>query len=285
MKLKDKILNGLVIVGGNILLAIGIGLFIIPFNIDNGGLSGISIILKDYFDPALLILILNWILFFVGLIFLKKEFAIKTLISTIVYPLVLNVLYHSFIYESFLNELNDPLLSSIIGGILTGAGLGMVYRVGASTGGLDVISLMLNKYLGIKLSHSTFILDSIIVLVGLFTVSVSSCLYGIVCVIITSYLIEFIIITNNSSYMMHIISDKMEAINSYIINELSRGSTIIEVKGGINFSEKEMIEVIFDEKEYFKIKKNIERIDNQAFISVYKAINVYGNGFERLTKK
>lgn len=282
MKHKQKIINGLIIILGNILLAIGIGLFILPFDIDSGGLSGISVILKDYFDPAILILILNWILFFVGLIVLKKEFALKTLLSTIVYPIVLNLLYHSTIYNLFVEELKDPLLGAILGAILTGVGLGMVYRVGGSTGGLDVISVILNKYKNIKISHSTFVMDAIIVVMGLFTVSITSSLYGIICVIITSYLIEIITIMGNSSYMMHIVSTKSEQINDYIINDLSRGSTIIEVSGGINLEKKKMIEVIFNEKEYFKIKQNIQEIDKDAFISVYKAVNVYGNGFQRL---
>lgn len=285
MKHKEKVINGLIIVFGNIMLAIGISLFILPFNIDSGGLSGISIILQDYFDPALLILILNWVLFFFGFIFLKKEFAIKTLLSTIVYPLVLNLIYHSNLYTSVIDELNDPLLASILGAILTGVGLGLVYRVGASTGGLDVISLILNKYYGAKISHSTFVIDFIIVFVGLFTVSVSSSLYGIICVIVTAYLIELITISGNSSYMMHIVSEKSEEINDYIINELERGSSLIEIKGGINKDKREMIEVIFNEKEYYKIKHNIERIDKKAFISVYKSVNVYGNGFDKLSRK
>lgn len=285
MKYKQNIINGLIIVLGNTLLAIGASLFLLPFDIDSGGLSGISVILKDYFDPAIVILILNWILFLIGLVFLKKEFALKTLISTIVYPLVVNILYHGSIYDNFVKELSDPLLAAIIGGILTGVGLGMVYRVGGSTGGLDVISVMLNKYFGIKISHSTFVMDFIIVAIGLFTVSINSSLYGVLTVIIASYLIEVITITRNSSYMMHIVSDKSKEINDYIINQLNRGSTIIDIRGGINFDQKQMIEVIFNEKEYFKIKQNIEKIDNDAFISVYKAINVYGNGFQKLSKK
>lgn len=282
---KEKIINTLIIIFGNILLAVGISLFILPFDIDNGGLAGISVILKEWFDPAIVILILNWILFFVGFVFLKKNFAMKTLISTIVYPLVVNVLYRNSIYLNFTEQINDPLLASIVGGLFSGVGLGMVYHVGGSTGGLDVICVMLNKYKGIKISISTFAIDSIIMIIGLFMVSVNSSLYGLICIIITSYLIEIITIKGNSSYMMHIVSDKTKEINDYIINDLSRGSTIIEIKGGINLEKKDMIEVIFNEKEYYAIKHNIEEIDKNAFISVYKAVNVYGNGFKKLAKK
>jgi uncharacterized membrane-anchored protein YitT (DUF2179 family) len=128
-------------------------------------------------------------------------------------------------------------------------------------------------------------IDSIIVLLGAFIVNIEASLYGIIAAVIGSYLIEMIIIRGNSSYMMHIISDKSSEINDYIINDLSRGSTIILSKGGVTKEEKEMIEVIFNEKEYYKIKRRIQQIDKNAFISVYKAVNVYGNGFELISRK
>lgn len=283
--MKERLINSLVIILGNTMLAIATSVFILPFNIDNGGLSGISVILERWFNPAVVIFVLNWVLFFLGLIFLKKDFALKTLLSTIVYPLVVNLIYYTNLAGNVIKDLNDPLLASIMAAILIGTGLGLVYKVGGSTGGVDVISVMLHKYLGIKISHSTFIIDSIIVTLGLFMVSVNSSLYGIICVIIASYLIEVITIKGNSSYMMHIVSDKMELINDYIINELERGSTIISAKGGIHKDEKEMIEVIFNEKEYYKIKHEIQKIDKDAFLSVYKAVNVYGNGFEMISRK
>lgn len=283
--MKERLINSLVIILGNTMLAIATSVFILPFNIDNGGLSGISVVLERWFNPAVVIFVLNWALFFLGLIFLKKDFALKTLLSTIVYPLVVNLIYYTNLAGNVIKDLNDPLLASIMAAILIGTGLGLVYKVGGSTGGVDVISVMLHKYLGIKISHSTFIIDSIIVTLGLFMVSVNSSLYGIICVIIASYLIEVITIKGNSSYMMHIVSDKMELINNYIINELERGSTIISAKGGIRKDEKEMIEVIFNEKEYYKIKHEIQKIDKDAFLSVYKAVNVYGNGFEMISRK
>lgn len=285
MKYKQKIINGLIIVLGNTLLAIGISLFILPFGIDSGGISGISVILQKFFDPVLVITILNWVLFFVGFIFLKKDFALKTLLSAIVYPIILNILYRTPLPEIIKQEVNDPLLASILGAICMGVGLGIVYRVGGSTGGVDVISVILHRFKGIKISLSTFVVDFIIVTLGMFTVSISSGLYGIICVILTSYLIELVTIMGNSSYMMHIVSKEYKAINEYFINELNTGSTIIEVKGGFDSLDKEMIEIVFNEKDYYKIKQNIEKIDKDAFISVYKAVNVYGRGFKKLTKK
>ena len=146
MKYKERIKNSLIVILGSVMIAISTALFVLPFEIDSGGLSGISVILKKYFDPALVILIANWLLFFIGLIFLKKEFALKTLVSTIVYPLTLNLLYHSDFSTIVLTEAYDPLLAAIFSGILYGVGMGLIFRVGGSSGGLDVISVLLNKY-------------------------------------------------------------------------------------------------------------------------------------------
>ena len=283
--MKEKIVNSLIIILGNILLAISTSLFVLPFNLDIGGLAGISVILAKWFNPSIVIFVLNWILFFIGWVFLKKDFALKTLLSTIVYPIAVMLLKETGIANTIINEINDPLLAAIMAGVFVGVGLGLVFKVGGSTGGLDIPSLIVNKYFNIKISHATFVIDSVIVTLGIFFVSINSSLYGLISAFIGAYLIELITIRGNSSYMMHIVSNHIDEINNYIIVELERGSTFIGVKGGISKDEKEMIEVIFNEKEYYKIKHKIQEIDKDAFISVYKAINVYGNGFERISRK
>jgi len=283
--MKEKIVNSLIIVLGNILLAISTSVFVLPFNLDIGGLAGVSVILEKWFNPSIVIFILNWVLFFLGWIFLKKDFALKTLLSTIVYPFAVMILNQIGVGEFIVREVSDPLLAAIMAGVFVGLGLGLVFKVGGSTGGFDVTSVMLNKYAGVKISHATFAIDSVIVALGAFLVNVNSSLYGIIAALIGAYLIEIITIRGNSSYMMHIVSNNIEEINNYIILELDRGSTFISVRGGINRDEKEMIEVIFNEKEYYKIKHKIQQIDKDAFISVYKAVNVYGNGFEKINRK
>lgn len=283
--MKEKIVNSLIIILGNILLAISTSLFVLPFNLDIGGLAGISVILAKWFNPSIVIFVLNWILFFIGWVFLKKDFALKTLLSTIVYPITVMLLKETGIANTIINEINDPLLAAIMAGVFVGVGLGLVFKVGGSTGGLDIPSLIVNKYFNIKISHATFAIDSVIVTLGIFFVSINSSLYGLISAFIGAYLIELITIRGNSSYMMHIVSNHIDEINNYIIVELERGSTFIGVKGGISKDEKEMIEVIFNEKEYYKIKHKIQEIDKDAFISVYKAVNVYGNGFERISRK
>ena len=285
MKLsKQKLVSFLFIIIGNISLALGISLFILPHGIVNGGTSGISLIIESIckIEPEIIIIILCWALFFIGFLILGKEFALKTLLSTLIYPLLVSILTNVEYFVDLSNEITDSLLATLAGAVLCGFGLGIVYRNGGSTGGVDVVSLALKKYFKIKLSISTFAIDTIIIVLSLVSMSLESALYGIVCVLLTSYIIERITISGTSSYMAHIVSDKFDEINSYLNNILERGTTIILAQGGITRNDKKVIEVVFNEKEYYDIKKNIYMIDENAFISIYKTINTYGNGFEEL---
>ena len=279
---KQNILNFLVIVLGNLSLALGISLFILPHGIVNGGTSGVSVIVEALFriDPEIVITALCWFLFFVGLIILGKEFALKTLLSTIIYPVFLSIFVNVEYFNNLASQITDSLLASIAGAFLVGFGLGIVYRCGASTGGFDVVSLILKKYFKIKLSVSTFVMDTIIILLGLISLSLESALYGVLSVLVASVIVEKVTISGTSSYMAHIISDKAKEINDYLNNILERGTTLMKAVGGITGKEKTVIEVVFNEKEYYDIKKNIHLIDKDAFVSIYKTINTYGNGFE-----
>lgn len=285
MKLnKQSLKNIAIIIIGNLSLSLGTSLFIFPNDIVNGGTSGLGVVLRGFFgiSPELVITVAVWFLFFVGLIVLGKDFALKTLISTILYPLFVNLFSSVPFFQDLANQITNPLLASLTGAVLAGFGLGIVYVVGASTGGFDVICLMLKKYFGVKLSLSTLIIDSIIIMLGLVSISFENALYGLLCVVLTSFIIERITISGTRSYMAHIVSDKLEEINDYLLNVLERGTTLIKAEGGLTRKEKMMIEVVFNEKEYYEIKKNIHLIDENAFMSVYKSINAYGNGFEQV---
>lgn len=257
-------------------------MFILPNGIINGGTSGISLIVQAIFgiNPEIMIFILCWSLFFVGMVILGKDFALKTLLSTFLYPVFVSLLTNIEYFVNLSAQIKDPLLATLTGAVLMGAGMGMVYRCGGSTGGLDVVSLVLKKYFRIKISVSTFVIDTIIISLGLISLSLESALYGILCVLLTSYIIERITISGTSSFMAHIISDKAKEINDYLNNTLERGTTLMRAEGGISGKEKIVIEVVFNEKEYYDIKKNIYLIDEKAFLSIYKTINTYGNGFE-----
>lgn len=278
---KEKILNYFFIVLGNFSLALGVSLFVLPKNIINGGTSGVGILLRGLFEfePTLIIFILTWFLFFVGWAVLGRKFAMKTLVATIVYPLFVALLSQSTFFENLAKQVTTPLLAAIAGGVLSGVGLGIVFKNGGSTGGFDVLSLIMNKYLRIKLSLANLILDSVIILGGLLILPLENILLGIIYVTITSYTIEKILVGQTDRYFAHIISEKVDLINDYINHELSRGTTILLVEGGFTKESKKMIEVAFGRQEYAFLKQGIKEIDPNAFIGVLKAVDVYGEGF------
>lgn len=283
MKLsKQKIISLLIIILGNIFLSLGVGVFILPHNIVNGGTSGVSIIIESLFgvDPELIIFVLCWFFFFLGLFVLGKVFALKTLLSTVLFPSLVWVFTNMKFFIGLSNQVSTPILASLTGAFFAGLGMGLVYRAGGSTGGFDVVNLILKKYFKIKVSVSTFVMDTIIILLGFVSLSLENILYGVLCVIVTSYVIERITISGTISYMAHIVSDKFVDINQYLNNVLERGTTLLVAEGGLTGNEKKVIEVVFNKKEYYDIKKNIYLIDKNAFISIYRTINTYGNGFE-----
>ena len=144
--MKEKIINSLIIVLGNVLLAISTSIFVLPFNLDIGGLSGVSVILEKWFNPSIVIFVLNWILYFIGLIFLKKDFALKTLLSTIIYPLVVAVLNETGVAKWVISEVNDPLLGAVMAGVF--AGVGLEARIGNNVfcHFFFVVQVFLNKF-------------------------------------------------------------------------------------------------------------------------------------------
>ena len=190
--LKDKtavctaIKNALWVIAGSTVLAFGFAVFIFPFDLVTGGVSGFSVaivnILPFEIDLDILVAIFTWSLFFIGLIFLGKAFALKTLLSSIVYPIALSVWMRLIELES-VSEMLDlaknydpadpdyalPLICAVFGGALIGAGCALTFRGGGSTGGLDIIALILAKYIkGVKSSVAVFACDATVVVIGLF---------------------------------------------------------------------------------------------------------------------
>lgn len=169
------------VIAGNLIIALGVNLFILPSDILSGGVAGIAVALQPVFHlPATLVINgLTIALFIVGAIVLGKQFAMKTILSTIVYPLFITVTHEMFA-NVFIT--NNALLASIYGGVCIGVGIGLVYRVGASTGGMDIPPLVINKYTGITLPTLVMCIDGATVLLGASTYGIEAAMIGLVSV-------------------------------------------------------------------------------------------------------
>ena len=312
MSKKEKILyffNLFLVIAGSVLVSFGNVAFLVPLDINAGGLSGVGIIAR-YFTPEqykvlvynLVIAIASVVLWLMGRIFIGKEFAYKTLVATIVFPLA-NALFTAVPgvadWISSIGELvktagnsnggitaGNYLLAGLFGGVFVGSGVAITFVGGGSTGGVDVLTFLIEKYLHIKQSIASFIVDGTIVIVGLVTLvsfdktMFISCLTGIVSAFITAILIEFIYINSQSSYQADVISDKWEEISRYVQDDLERGATVIRVEGGYKGDERIILRVVIDARQYEMLKKRISEIDPKAFVTYTRTSATFGEGFK-----
>ena len=291
-----KLVNNYVaIVLGTFLLAFGSVIFLTKAELVAGGISGIAIIIQHFVDVAIydyLVAGLTILFWLIGLIFLGKDFAIKTALSSLLYIgftfLFKRVVFFDELAKTFAGEqlAGNLILCGIFGGVFIGGGVAITFLGGGSTGGVDVVQLLLSKYTGIKESVSSFLIDGIIILVGMFSMQLwVQSLCGILSSFVTAALIEIVYIKNQTAYQVDIISDKWEEISRYAQDELERGATIIHAQGGYKGEERVILRVVFDRFQYEKIKKYIASVDPKAFVTYTQTNAVFGEGFKKHTKK
>lgn len=295
---RRRIINDyLLIIAGSLILAFASGIFLVPASINAGGLSGIGIIVNYLVDSTIgivdiVVAALAIILFIIGWIFLGTNFAVKTALSTVLFPGFLSLFIRLPIFISFssqlYSDLNNPallLIGGMFGGALTGVGVGMTFMAGGSTGGVDVITLLANRYLRIKQSTASFIVDATVVGVGMLVLTdkLVSSLIGVIAALLCAMMIDFVFVGKSSVINANIISVKWREINEYIQTVMERGTTIHHVEGGYQFDTYRLISVVFERKEYNELHRAISHIDPKAFVTFTQVQNVFGEGFNDLT--
>ncbi len=275
--MKFSLKSVFIIILGNLIFALSVNYFVLPYDILSGGVAGIALILNSLFglNTVLVIDALVIITFIMGWFFLGKEFSIKTVLSSIVYPLFITVLSQfPYAIEA------DPILMAVIGGAIGGVGLSIVLKENASTGGMDVPSIIIHNYTHIPLSHIMFIMDGIVVLMGLISYSAAQVMLGILYIYVCNAVIDKMIVPKaNSAVSLLIISNHQDEICDYIHNELERGTTIIPAKGGYTSDVKEVIMTVISKGQYHKLEQEIDRIDKYAFVVISDAKEIKGEGF------
>lgn len=280
--MKESTLNLGLIILGNFLVAISVSCFIVPNEILSGGVAGVAVALHPI--PLINLIpvtqLITWItvgLFVIGAIFLGKSFFVKTLISTILYPLFVNMITYATGNAFFVTS---DILASLYSGIFVGLGVGIVFRTGASTGGMDIPSLLINKYFGIKLSVVCLAIDGLTVILGISTYSIEEALIGLISVFVSSIVIDKTLsYGGEKAKSLMIISDKYAEIVDAIVRELDRGVTILNGEGGYTGETKKVLLVVVTSRQYPETNKLINEIDPNAFLIVQDAHEITGNGF------
>ncbi len=265
----------LVILLGSFLMSIAYNAFFRAHDLVTGGTSGLAIILEDAYNipPDIFILLSNGVLFLIGFYFLGREFAIKTVLGTFAFPFFIRLT------ESIPMISDDIFMSTLYGAVIIGLGLGLIFKSGGSTGGADIPPQIFHKYFHISVAQGVMIIDGLVIAAGAYFYDIDRALYAIVAMFITAFMIDRVLLGFSQSKAIYIISDKQEIIREFILNDISRGLTIYDAKGGYTKQDKKVLMCVVDNRQYTKLKNTIHELDEKAFLIVTNATEVFGEGF------
>lgn len=269
-----------IILSANLLYAFAVAYFLVPSGMVSGGITGLAIGLSNGFGISkdLTIWVLQIALFLAGLFIVGRQFALTTLLSSFSYPALFSVMTRVADRTGLLTD--DPFLCMIFAGLLFGVGIGMVLRQGASTGGTDIIAVILNKKCGLPISATLYAIDGLVLLTQvLFVRSAEQVLYGILFVLCYSVLLDVVLTSGKSRIQLQIISREYEAINRMILETFDRGSTLYRTEGGFSRKESYAVQTIIGKRELFRLREEVLAIDQSAFIVISQVSEVNGRGF------
>lgn len=279
MFLGLKLKNILLILFGSAIFSFGIVHFNMQNNLAEGGFTGITLLLYFVFnwDPAITNLILNIPLFFIGWKLLGRSVFLYTIIGTLSVSLFLAI-FQKYQIEMPLYE--DLFLASLFAGVFIGIGLGIIFRYGGTTGGVDIIARLAQKYAGWSMGRTMFMFDFCVITISLITyLDYREAMYTLVVVFIGARVIDFMQEGAYSARGAMIISDKNEEIADKILGEMDRGATMLKAVGSFTKQERNVLYCVVGKNEIVRLKSVIHSVDPHAFVSVTVVHDVIGEGF------
>ncbi len=283
-RMRRLYIKYLLIVLGGIVYAIGFQYFMFPNNIVSGGVTGIAMILNHFtrWPVGMTVLVMNVPLFLIAWRHFGMDYLIGSLVGTAVSSVCVDLFASTGIVAT-----TDPMLGSIIGGVIKGAGLGMIYYVGASTGGIDIVAKMLRqKYQQINFGTMVLILDVIIVIGYAFVLQrYESAMYSLIGMFVVSKVVDLALYGIDNSSLCYIVSEKSEELVREIISgHVHRGVTILEGEGAYSHQTKHVIMCVIKRTQMGEMRRLVRQVDERAFFIVTDAKNVFGNGFENISE-
>ena len=279
---KKRIESIFFILIGTLIMTTGTIFFNIPLKIAAGGVTGFAQVIHYYLpnmNIGLTMGVLNIILLLVGYMVIGKEFGLYTIIGAASYSGFMTI------FDALIDIkepiLGDNLANLILGAVLVGLGLAIVFRQNASTGGTDVLAKILESKLGISVSKGMLIVDAFVIAMAGLTFGLQSGIYAFMSLYITTWVLDNTIAGFNSKIQMVIVSKEIENINNFIHKEINRGTTFYEARGGYTKKEQNVLVSIVDTKQYIKIRNYIDSIDDDAFVYITNINEVIGYGFSR----
>ncbi len=263
---------------GNAVLAFTVAAFLVPQGIIMGGATGIGLTIGHFIalDLSAIIFLVNIVLFVLGTIVLGKKFALTTLISTFVYPVFLSVMRSI----PGITELTDNImLAALYGGALLGLGIGLVVRVGASTGGTDILALVLHKWFYISLAVFVYVVDFTVLLCQALFSNSEQILYGILVLIVSTMALNRVMLMGQAQIQLFIITEKYEEVKEKVLKEMDAGVTMVHIETGYGAKQQKGVLCVIPNRKLYSINQMVQMIDPQAFITITQINEVRGRGF------
>ena len=266
------------IVLGNALLAFLVSAFIIPHGIIMGGTTGIALVINRlwHVDTALFVFVVNALLLVLGLLIIGKKLFFTSIASTLLYPTFLAL----FQRIPGIDRLTDnTLLAALFAGVLMGLSLGMVMRVGSSTGGMDIVNLILSKWTHKSVALFVYLSDFTVVGVQALISDSESILLGIVVLVLESLVLDYVIVFGQAQIQLYVVSEQYKSIKNRFLRELQAGVTLSHIQTGVLEKEQKAVMCIIPSRKLYRANEIVHTIDPNAFITITKIKEVHGKGF------
>ena len=276
IKQKIRIKELIEFIIGCFLVALAFNLFMSPNNLVAGGVSGFSLILKHFFglNPSTIISVANVFLIILSFLVLGKEKTKATILGSILFPIFVSLTEHLSTYISF--KESEMILIAVFGGALQGLGAGLIFRAGYSTGGTDILNMIVSKIFKISLGNSMFFTDGTIIVIGAFVFGFNHLMYSLIILYLISTLTDKVVLGISDSKAFYIITSKEKEVKDFVINELKHGVTEFNAKGGYNSENQTVLMSVVPTREYYKLKEGIHNIDKNAFFVAMDSYEVKG---------
>ncbi|MFA7115898.1 MAG: YitT family protein [Bacteroidales bacterium] len=289
---KDFFITYAWLIAGCFTFAGGAVLFAEPYGFAPGGTYGLSMVFHHLWGwrTELSAFCMDVPLLLIGIYFLGSKFGVKTVISIFLIPAFMWLIHATWGYDALvepgiydMNELHEPLLSAIFGGIVYGLGIGMIFKSRATSGGSDIISMIINKYTHISLGTLVIIVDCTITLSTVIAFGDWKLpMYSWIIIFIEGKVIDFVLDGAKGNKTMMIVTKNIPAVKDVIINEVGRGATLIPAVGMYNGNKRDILYTILSRREAVMLRHRVAEIDEEAFINVIDSSEILGRGFKSI---
>ena len=264
---------------GNLLLAFTVAAFIVPFDTIMGGATGVSLTISHYLPSIPLPIIVygvNAVLFIVGAVALGKTFIIATIGSAICYPTFLAMVQAIPGIDSLTDNM---MLGTLYAGIFLGIGIAIIVRVGSSTGGTDIIAIVLSKIFHLPVAIMLYVIDFIVIGAQMMYSNPEEIMYGLMLLVLQTFFLNKFMVIGQAQIQVFIVSDKYEEIREKMLKDQDIGVTMVHIESGYGKQDKKAVMCIISNRKLYAVKEAVQSIDENAFLTIQQVTEVHGRGF------